>query len=86
MTETQEILALEDVKKEILEFCIKAQSRTEILDFIKVAPTSANYGKYIRELLVQRFIKTNLLDKRSSRYEKYVITQKGLNYLKAIAY
>ncbi|PSR52358.1 hypothetical protein AHMF7605_01880 [Adhaeribacter arboris] len=85
MSETQAVLSLEDVKKEILEFCLQAQSRTEILDYIQVASTTANYSKFIRELLVHRFIRTNLIEKRSSRYEKYVITQKGLNYLKAIA-
>ena len=86
MAETQDTLSLEDLKKEILEFCIKAQSRTEILDYIQVAPTTANYGRFIRELLVQRYIKTNLIEKRRSRSEKYVITQKGLNYLKAISF
>ncbi|QMU28367.1 hypothetical protein [Adhaeribacter radiodurans] len=86
MIEAKEIPLLEDVKKEILEFCLQAKSRTDILEYISVGCTSFNYSRYIGALLTQRFIKSNLLDKRHSRQGKFVITQKGLNYLKAIAY
>jgi hypothetical protein len=91
MIEVKEVVSLEDVKKEMLEFCLQAQCRTAILEHIlvagiPVAGTSVHYTKYIGQLLAQRYLKTNLKEKRSARQEKYVITQKGLNYLKAIAY
>jgi hypothetical protein len=80
MAEKPDVLNLEDVKKEILEFCLLAQSREAILKHIQLDCTSGNYSRYIGALLSHRFIKTNLLDKRRSRQEKYVVTQKGLNY------
>ncbi len=86
MVEVTGILSLEDVKKEILEFCLQAQYRTNILEHILVAESSIHYTKYIGPLLAQRYLKTDFKEKRSARNEKYVITQKGLNYLKAIAY
>lgn len=86
MVEVTGILSLEDVKKEILEFCLQAQYRTNILEHILVAESSIHYTKYIGTLLAQRYLKTDFKEKRSARNEKYVITQKGLNYLKAIAY
>lgn len=85
MVEVKDIIALDDVKKEILEFCLEPQSRTDILDHIQIASTPIHYTKYIGQLLTQRFIKTDVLDNRRSPREKFVITQKGLNYLKAIA-
>ncbi|QNF34791.1 hypothetical protein HUW51_19425 [Adhaeribacter swui] len=86
MEEKQGILALEDVKKEILEFCLLAHDREEILTHINLDCNPVNYTRYIGALLSNRYLKTNLLDKRRSRQEKYLVTQKGLNYLKAIAY
>ncbi|MDQ3290239.1 MAG: hypothetical protein M3Q05_03000 [Bacteroidota bacterium] len=86
MLEAKETIPLEDVKKEILEFCLQAQSREDILKYISVACTSVNYSRYIGALLAQRFIKSNLLDKRHPGQGKFIISQKGLNYLKAIAY
>lgn len=91
MVKVKEEISLEDVKKEMLEFCLRAQCRAAILDYILVARisvvgTAVHYTKYIKQLLAQRYLKTNFKDKRSARQEKYVTTQKGLNYLKAIAY
>ncbi|WP_026461535.1 hypothetical protein [Adhaeribacter aquaticus] len=82
----KEFISLEDVKKEMLEFCLQAQCRTAILEHFLISGLSVNSAKYIEQLLAQRYLKTNYLEKRSARQEKYVITQKGLNYLKAIAY
>ncbi len=78
-------LPLEDVKKEILEFCLEPHGREDILEFIKVELNPNNYSKYVTQLVKQRFITSALLGSRSSTKQKYVITQKGLNYLKAIA-
>jgi hypothetical protein len=79
------VLALEDVKKEILEFCLVPQGRPEILDHIQVENTPDFYIKYIKQLQDQRYITSDQLVNRSSTNKKFVITQKGLNYLKAIS-
>ncbi|KAA5544828.1 hypothetical protein [Adhaeribacter rhizoryzae] len=86
MVKVKEVVSLEDVKKEMLEFCLQAQCRPAILEHISAAGTSVHYTRFIGQLLAQRFLKTNLQEKRSARQEKYITTQKGLNYLKAIAY
>jgi hypothetical protein len=79
------VLSLDDVKKEILEFCLEPHGPVAILDHIKVAVTKNNHSKFISQLLEKRFLTSALQRKRSSANQKYVITQKGLNYLKAIA-
>lgn len=78
------VLALEDVKKEVLEFCQEPHSRADILEHIQVQLNSENYNRYVAALVNQRYIKSDLLRNRNSTKQKYVITQKGLNYLKAI--
>ena len=79
------VLALDDVKKEILEFCLVPHARPEILEHIHVANTPDYYTRYIKQLLDQRFIASDQLVNRSTSNKKFVITQKGLNYLKAIS-
>lgn len=86
MVAVKEILSLEDVKKEILEFCLQTQYRLAILEHLLVTGTTLHYAKYIGPLLAQRYLRTDFKEKRSARQEKYIITQKGLNYLKAIAF
>jgi predicted transcriptional regulator len=81
---TPEVLPLEDVKKEVLEFCQQPHGREDILEHIQVQLNSDNYHRYVATLVKQRFIKTDLLRNRHSTKQKYIITQKGLNYLKAI--
>jgi predicted transcriptional regulator len=80
-----ETLALEDVKKEILELCVEPQGKAAILGHINVPINQPNYSKYILKLLDQRYIASGFLRKRSSANQQYIITQKGMNYLKAIA-
>ncbi|PSR55927.1 hypothetical protein AHMF7605_21690 [Adhaeribacter arboris] len=77
---------LEEVKKEILQFCVQAKSRNAILEYILVDDSTSNFRRYIGQLLKQRLLKNNINDKPYSRQEQFIITQKGLNYLKAIAY
>ena len=79
------VLLLEDVKKEILEYCVEPRSRTEILEHLQVEITPEHYSKYIKPLIDQRFIVSDILVIRSANRQKFSITQKGLNYLKAIA-
>ncbi len=82
--ETTQLLSLDDVKKDVLEFCVDPHNRDEILDRIQVKVTSDNHRKYVVTLVNQRFIKSNSIRNCNSTKQKYVITQKGLNYLKAI--
>ncbi|MDB5260921.1 MAG: hypothetical protein JWQ14_202 [Adhaeribacter sp.] len=81
---TTGILALEDVKKDVLEFCQEPHGREDILEHIQVLVNSENYNRYVASLVKQRFIKSDFMRNRNSAKQKYVITQKGLNYLKAI--
>jgi predicted transcriptional regulator len=83
-TETESLL-LDDVKKEILELCTEPHGKAAILEHIQVPVNQQNYSKFIVKLLDQRFIASGFLRKRSSANQEYIITQKGLNYLKAIA-
>ena len=79
------LLELDDVKKELLEFCTVPQSKEAILEGLHAEVTKTNYHKLILPLLNQRFLRNDLIGNRRSNKEKFVITQKGLNYLKAIA-
>jgi len=79
------VLLLEDVKKEIMEYCVEPRGRGEILEYLQVEITPENYSKYIKPLIDQRYIISDILVIRSANRQKFSITQKGLNYLKAIA-
>ena len=79
------VITLDDVKKEMLEFCLVPRGRFEILEHIQVELTPDNYTRYVKPLVDQRFIISDILVIRSANKQKFVITQKGLNYLKAIA-
>jgi hypothetical protein len=85
MLQKRVVLSLDDVKKEILEFCLVPHSPADILDHIHVVTSKHNYGKFVIQLLDQRFIMSALLRKRNYANQKFVITQKGINYLHAIA-
>lgn len=84
LTQTTALL-LDDVKKEILEFCNDPHGREAILGHINVEITTDNYGRYIKKLLDQRFIAPNRLRSISQVKQQYLTTQKGRNYLKAIS-
>jgi predicted transcriptional regulator len=85
MVVSKEIIPLEDVKKEVLEFCVEPQNQKTILEHIQVPVSGENYKRYVGVLLRQRFIKSDQERNRNSVKQNYVITQKGLNYLKAIS-
>lgn len=72
-------------RKHILQFCQAAQSRCAILKHIGVEENYENYKKYIAKLITERYL--NYTDPRHPQSPKqtFVITQKGLNYLKAIS-
>jgi hypothetical protein len=85
MLQQNAALTLDDVKKQILEFCQEPHAPVDILAHIWVEVTPDNHSKYIKRLIDQRFITSAYLRKRSAANQMYCITQKGLNYLKAIA-
>lgn len=85
MLQVPENLTLEDVKKEVLEFCLDPKGVDEILTHIQVEINKYNYHKYVVKLLDQRFISSGSLRNRNSAKQKFGVTQKGLNYLKAIS-
>lgn len=84
-TVNPEIMPLDDVKKELLECCLEPQNQETILEHIRVPVSSDSYKRYVAVLVRQRFIKSAQERSRSSTKQNFVITQKGLNYLKAIA-
>ena len=81
----QTIPELEDVIISILQVCQIPQDRESILNLIQVQNTPNNYQKYIYKLVKTRFLlESNIRESyTSTRY--YTTTQKGLNYLKAVA-
>jgi hypothetical protein len=81
---TKNLTSLDDVKKEILEFCLEPHGPADILAHIHVVTTKDNYNKFVIQLLNQRFIISTFLRKRNYANQKFVITKKGLNYLHAI--
>lgn len=85
MGTSKDIIPLDDVKKEVLEFCLEPHNQKTILEHIQVPVSSDNYKRYVGALLRQRFIKSDQERNRNSIKQQYVITQKGLNYLKAIS-
>ena len=85
MLQKSVIPSLDDVKKQILELCLEPNRPADILEHIHVPTSKNNYSKFIIQLLNQRFLISAFLRKRNYANQKFIITQKGLNYLKAIA-
>ncbi len=85
MLPAPQVIELDDIKKQLLEFCAEPQGKEAILEHLHIEVTKTNYHKLILPLLDQRFLRNDMVGNRRSNKEKFVITQKGLNYLKAIA-
>ncbi len=73
-------------RKEILQFCQEAQSRSAILQFLGIAETYENYKKFILKLISERYLNYTDIRHPQSPKQKFVTSQKGLNYLKAITF
>jgi predicted transcriptional regulator len=76
---------LEDVIIEILQACQVPQDRDSILKRIQVQNTSHSYQKYIYKLVKTRFLLESNTRESYNSIRFYTTTQKGLNYLKAVA-
>jgi hypothetical protein len=76
---------LEDVIIEILQICQVPQDRESILSQIQVQNTSHSYQKYIYKLVKTRYLLESNTRESYNSIRYYSTTQKGLNYLKAVA-
>ena len=76
---------LEDVIIEILQICQVPQDRESILSQIQVQNNSHSYQKFIYKLVKTRFLLESNTRESYSSIRFYTTTQKGLNYLKAVA-
>jgi hypothetical protein len=76
---------LEDVIIEILQICQIPQDRDSILNQIHVQNSSHSYQKFIYKLVKTRFLLESNTRESYSSIRFYTTTQKGLNYLKAVA-
>jgi hypothetical protein len=76
---------VEEVKKEILEFCSQSRTKEEILNFIRVEVKPYNFKKYISRFLDDRYLQHTIPHNPRATTQQYLITKKGLAYLRAIA-
>jgi len=78
-------LSVEDIKKDVLEFCLQPRRKEEILHYIKLEPRPYNYKKYIARLFQDRYLQHTIPQNPRSGLQQYIITKKGLLYLKSIS-
>lgn len=76
---------LEDVIIDILQLCQVPQDRESILRCIQVQNNSHCYQKFIYKLVKTRFLLESNTRESYNSIRLYTTTQKGLNYLKAVA-
>jgi len=76
--------SVEDVKKDILEFCLQPRSKEEILSFIQLELKPYNYKKYISRLFQDRYLQHTIPQNPRSSLQQYITTKKGLIYLKSL--
>jgi len=77
---------VDDVKKEILDFCTSPHCKDDILKFIQVDPKPYNVRKYITRLVEDRYLQFTIGNNPRSNTQQYIISRKGLAYLKALDY
>lgn len=76
---------LEDVIIGILQFCQVPRDRESILNQIQVQNNSHTYQRFIYKLVKTRFLLESNTRESYNSIRYYTTTQKGLNYLKAVA-
>lgn len=77
---------VEDVKKEILEFCTTPHCKDDILNFIQVELKPYNVRKYITRLVEDRYLQFTIGNNPRSNSQEYIISRKGAAYLKSLEY
>ena len=75
---------VEDVKKEILQFCTTPQGKEDILNFIQVEIKPYNVRKYITRLVEDRYLQFTVGNNPRSNSQQYIVSRKGSAYLKAL--
>lgn len=75
---------LDEYRKDILKFCVEPQSRGDILTHIGLSESYENYKKYVAKLLEERYLNYTDVRHPQSPKQKYITSQKGINYLKSI--
>ena len=75
---------VEEVKKEILGFCVNPRSKDDILAFIQVEIRPYNYKKYITRLFEDRYLQHTVPQCPRSSLQQYITSKKGLSYLRAL--
>jgi len=76
--------SVEDVKKDVLEFCLQPRPKEEILNFIQLELKPYNYKKYIARLFQDRYLQHTIPQNPRSSLQQYITTKKGLIYLKSL--
>ncbi len=80
-----EINKLTQTEQKILELCkTKDSSKREILDWLGKKSFSGSLKKTMKKLLDSGLISQTLPDKLKSHYQKYAITEKGLDFYNKI--
>lgn len=83
-TKEQRAPDLDDVIKEILEYCQQSKNKEQILEFIQVEATSYAVKKYIAKFVERRFL--NLTIPHNPRHvgQQYITSGKGRLYLQKL--
>ena len=75
---------VDDIKKEVIEFCISPRQKEEILRHIKVEVKPLTIKKYITSLVKNRYIQPVLTRNLKPQHQQYTATTKGLSYIRSL--
>jgi len=76
--------SVEDVKKDILEYCQQPRHKEEILNYIELELKPYNYKKYISRLFQDRYLQHTIPQNPRSSLQQYITSKKGTIYLKSL--
>ncbi|MFH1967181.1 MAG: RNA-binding domain-containing protein [Patescibacteria group bacterium] len=74
-------ISLDDYKKSVLEFCISARSKKEILKHIGLKNYYGNFGRHILPLIESGYLNLTLPSIPRHRKQKYIISSQGKHRL-----
>ncbi len=75
---------INEKQRDILLFCTEPHSRREIFDQVGLKNTYHNHKKQVLPLLENGHLSFTTPEKPQSRYQKYVLTEKGKVFLKSL--
>jgi len=73
-----------EMQLEILRFCVNPYSKKEILSKIGMENTYYNFRKIVLPLIQKELLTFTIPDAPRSKFQKYVITEKGAELLKEV--